>query len=413
MSAGSTVADIMPADAVANGDEASRKFPHLGAPEAVVRPSSVDEVAAVMRWAAREGVGVLPMGSGRHARPVPIVGPGRKRWVALTTERLAGVEIYEAADLTLTAGAGTLMCDLDATLRANRQWAPVDPPAVPERSLGGLVADGAYGPLASGYGELRNHVLGMTVVTGDGRVLRLGGRVVKNVAGFDLIRPMTGSRGSLAVMTSVCLRVFPVPQEDLVLLRTAATVSDLADAAVAVGTAPILPVSSLLVDRLDAAGGDAALVVRLHGASATVDADRRTLEAHLGSGLEAVEPDGRAGLLEQARDRAGRGAATVLASASPSRLHDLLSAIEEAQPAALAVDPYLAVARIAFDSVDPGALATLTQRVEHIGGAVRVEHARDASVGRAGSMPTAPEARLLDRLRSVFDPEGVLWPTRL
>ena len=210
------LADVMPADRITTPEEDAGLLARLasaghGRPEAVLHPTSTSEVVEVMRWATANGVGVLPIASGARLRPRRAASDAR-RWVILRTDRLAGVEIYEAADLTLTAGAGTPMRDLDGALRANGQWAPFDPPHALERSLGGLVADATRGPLWTGYGELRNHVLGMTVVTGDGRLLRLGGRVVKNVAGFDLLKPMTGSRGALAVMTSVTVRAFPRPR---------------------------------------------------------------------------------------------------------------------------------------------------------------------------------------------------------
>lgn len=412
MTAGAVLADILPADALGTPEEGMVSLGHLGSPESVVRPASVDDVVKVMRWATREGVGVLPLRSGRRAGPVGRSGPELGRWIALSTERLAGIEIYESADLTLTAGAGTPMRDLDATLRANGQWAPFDPPHVLDRSLGGLVATASCGSLAAGYGELRNHVLGMTVVTGDGRVLRLGGRVVKNVAGFDLIKPMTGSRGSLAVMTSICLRAFPVPQDDLVLLLTAPSMPELAEAAVAVVTAPVMPAATVLVDRLEEAGGAAALLVRLNGATAAVHADRRTIEQHVGRPFEALEPSARDAVLEASRDHAGRAAVTILASASPSRLTDLLTAIRVAGPASFTVDPYASIARVAFDDAHPDTLSTLTREVESIGGAVRVEHALDVELRKEGSRPTPDETRLVEGLRTAFDPEGVLWPAR-
>jgi glycolate oxidase FAD binding subunit len=406
------LADILPAEAVTLTGDSEIVLDHLGAPECVVRPASAEEVATVMAWASREGVGVLPIRSGRRTAPAGGTGRDGAPWIVLSVERLNGIEIYEAADLTLTAGAGTPLRELDGALRANGQWAPFDPPHVLTRSLGGLVADGASGPLATGYGELRNHVLGMTVVTGDGRVLRLGGRVVKNVAGFDLIKPMTGSRGSLAVMTSVCLRTFPVPQEDRVLLLSAGAVADLVGAAVAVGTAPVLPVSSFMIDRLDEAGGAAALIVRLHGARAAVDADQRTIEQHVGRVFDVVDDGRRTSVLEQGRDHATGSSVTVLASASPSRLAELIAAIEATGTVSLAVDPYSSLARVGLDGVEADALGTLTERVGAIGGAVRVDGGTDPSLRQAGSRPTPDEARIVQRLRAAFDPEGVLWPAR-
>jgi glycolate oxidase FAD binding subunit len=404
--------DLLPPEALGSPHEPPSGLVHLGSPESVVRPASVDDVVTVMRWATQEGVGVLPLRSGQRARPVSGFGPERGRWIALCTERLAGIEIYEAADLTLTAGAGTPVRDLDVTLRANGQWAPFDPPAFLDRSLGGLVAAAPSGTLAAGYGELRNHVLGMTVVTGDGRVLRLGGRVVKNVAGFDLIKPMTGSRGSLAVMTSICLRAFPVPQCDLVLMLAAASAEELAGPAVRVVTAPVMPVATVVVDRLASAAGAAALLVRLHGAPAAVEADRRTIEQQVGRTFEAIDGGARDAVLEESRGHGENNGVTLLASAAPSRLDDLISAIRRAGPTSFAVDPHPALARVAFDSVDRNTLRALTREVESLGGAVRLESLRDATLRNEGTQPTRDEARLVERLRGAFDPGGVLWPAR-
>ncbi|HBV05509.1 MAG TPA: FAD-binding oxidoreductase, partial [Gemmatimonadetes bacterium] len=147
-----------------------------GTPEVLIRPVSTEEVSQILTWAGKEGVGVLPLGSGRHLGPI-----GGGRFVALETSLLAGVDEYEPADLTITSGTGTTFSTVDSTLRENGQWAPFDSPGVNERSIGGLVSEASHGPLWAGYGSLRNHVLGATLVTGDGRVLRLGGKVVKNV----------------------------------------------------------------------------------------------------------------------------------------------------------------------------------------------------------------------------------------
>ena len=200
MTVATALTDVLPSEALAD-DGAPEPWPQLGsAPEAMVRPESTEEVAAVLAWASEQRVGVVPIGSGSRLEVRRMEG----RFVVLSTSRLTGVDIYEPADLTFTAKAGTRLDGLNEELRAHAQWIPFDPPRVLDRTLGGLVAMGESGPLAMGYGELRNHVLGMTVVCGDGRTLRLGGRVVKNVAGFDLLKPMVGSRGRLAVITSVC-----------------------------------------------------------------------------------------------------------------------------------------------------------------------------------------------------------------
>ena len=418
MSAG-VITDALPAARIEPGDADQALLHRLaesgrGAPEAVLYPESDAEAAAVMRWASRSGVGVLPLASGSRLRPSASGDDGR-RWVAMRTTRLSGIEVYEAADLTLTAGAGTPLAELDAALRSHRQWAPFDPPHVLDRTLGGLVADGSSGPLWAGYGQLRNHVLGMTVVTGDGRILRLGGRVVKNVAGFDLLKPMTGSRGVLALMAAVTLRVFPVPVEDLLLVARGASVEALLPHALRAGTAPVLPVSCVLADV-----DGPLLVIRLHGAPATVAADRATIESHVGRALEAhsaagddASPGAARDLLRRVRDGATDGPFVLEASARPSRLPELLRATGALRSSALVVDSYAGNVRLSGDFPGERTLAGVVEKIRTLGGASRVVAAPPEANGTGGGgAPDGPERALVEGLRGAFDPEGVLWPAR-
>ena len=403
MSAGEALASILPPEALTPD---TRRQPALGRPpEAVVRPADVEEVARVMSWATREGVGVLPVASGARTSRVGRDG----RYVALDTRRLSGIEAYEAADLTLTAGAGTPFSSVSDALAEHGQWAPFDPPHVDRRSLGGLVALGESGPLRTGYGELRNHVLGCTVVTGDGRILRLGGRVVKNVAGFDVLKAVVGSRGTLAVVTSVTLRAFPVPQVDRVLGRFAPSVEALLEETQQVGRAPVLPVSCVLVDGVKSSGADAALVVRLHGARETVDVDQRRLEDHIGVPMETLEPAEWADVPDHAEDHD----VVIEASCRPSRLAPALEAVRALGPESIFVDGYAAMVRVGLSDTTAEALEEAREGIEGAGGALRVRSRRvDPGLEAAGSRPTSGEERLIHRLQEAFDPGGVLWPAR-
>jgi glycolate oxidase FAD binding subunit len=406
------VADMLPGGSVSDGSglpglAGEAEAAGLPGPECIAHPSTTDEVARLLAWATAEGIGVVPVSSGARVR----FGATRPewseaRWIALSTDRLSGVEIYEAADLTITAGAGTPMATIDAELRRAGQWLPFDPPLVLQRSLGGLVADGASGPMWMGYGELRNHVLGMTVVTGDGRVLRLGGRVVKNVAGFDLVKPMTGSRGTLAVITSACLRTFPEPVEDRLLLLRAPTVGDLLEVASAVGTAPVLPVSSVIVD-----GAEPGLLVRLHGAPATVDSDQRTLETHVGRAFDVPSAAEASAMIEDARDRGAALPVSLEVSVLPSNLAPAWAATSAAGAVDTVVDTYGGRLRAGFRTPDATDLAGLTRAVEAVGGVVRVVRGRGAPTSASSALSPA-EVRLTEGLFHAFDPEGVFWPTR-
>jgi glycolate oxidase FAD binding subunit len=401
----SALEDVLPAGAV-TGPDASASYGRLAdGAEAVVHPRSTEEVVEVVRWAAAHEVGILAVGSGARARPPRRDG----RYVVLTTDRLSGIEIYEPADVTLTAKAGTSLPEIERALGAHGQWLPFDPPDVSQRTLGGLVAAGESGPVATGYGELRSHVLGATVVCGDGRVLRLGGRVVKNVAGFDLLRPMVGSRGRLGVITSVCLRAFPVPAEDRVLALRAGEVGELADAARAVRTAPILPASAAVWSRGGSA--EAVLLVRLHGGAATVDADQMTLARQAGVDFERVS-DGRR-LLDEVRDGAGSGPTTVHVALLPARVFDGLAAARRRLAACdVFADAYGGAARVAVDSPSPSELAALRGEIEALGGTMVVEGPAAVDPADISSRPSEAELELAGRLENVFDPPGVFWPCR-
>lgn len=418
------LADALPPEAL--GDTADA--PGLAGPvEAFIRPGDPAEVSEALSWARGEGATVLPVGTGRH---IPrIVAPGR--CAVLSTGRMSGVTIYEPADLTLTALAGTPLSALRDVLAPHAQWLPFDPPDVEGRTLGGLVASGLSGPLAAGYGALRNHVLGATVVLGDGRRLRLGGRVVKNVAGFDLLRPVVGSLGGLCVVTEICVRLFPEPKVDRLLITRADTPSALVGAARAVARAPVVPASSVLVSEADASGGGAALLVRLHGARPTVDADQRTFERAIGRPVEVVNEDvtmvARAAreVFAGGESGSGNGAATVTdggaalgigtASAPAHRLGNLLSALDSTLGRVpFSCDAYSGTVRFGFHGGHVPALATLRRALEALGGSLGVERAPGGAapdLADAVSMPSAAEAKLTTRVRTVFDPTGVFWPS--
>jgi len=119
---------------------------------------------------------------------------------------------HTAEDMTAIVQAGMLLADLQKALRQSGQWLPIDPP-VPERlTVGELLASNASGPRRFGYGTVRDYVIGLTVVLADGRLVRSGGKVVKNVAGYDLMKLFIGSHGSLGVIVEAIFKVLPCPE---------------------------------------------------------------------------------------------------------------------------------------------------------------------------------------------------------
>lgn len=185
----------------------------------VASPASPEEAAALLRRASEEGWRVLPVGAGT----APNGGPGTGQGVPdllVSARRMGGIRQYEPADLTLEVGAGTLLADLDRELARHGQWLPLLPPGGGAVTLGGLVSVGHPGALAVAYGGPRDQLLGLTLADARGRALPLGGRVVKNVAGFDLVRLLCGSRGALGLICHVSFRLHPRPASDRTLIWT-------------------------------------------------------------------------------------------------------------------------------------------------------------------------------------------------
>jgi glycolate oxidase FAD binding subunit len=135
---------------------------------------------------------------------------------ALDVAAHRGVLRYDPAELVVTARAGTRLTEITELLAASGQRLPFEPPQfAPTATLGGVVAAGLAGPARAWAGAVRDHLLGVRILTGDGRVLRFGGEVIKNVAGYDVARIMAGSLGTLAVLLEVSLRVVPVPMGEM------------------------------------------------------------------------------------------------------------------------------------------------------------------------------------------------------
>ena len=131
--------------------------------------------------------------------------------VAVATRRLQRIHELAARDLVATVESGIAVAGLNRDLAASGAWLAIDPPGNPARSLGSVIATGTAGPLRHRYGPIRDHLLGITVVTGDGRVVRAGGKVVKNVAGYDLTRLEVGGFGAFGLVTEAHLRLRAVP----------------------------------------------------------------------------------------------------------------------------------------------------------------------------------------------------------
>ena len=184
-------------------------------PLPVRRPTSVAELCGLAKEAASSGQGVYPVG-GRTTLDVgsPPIKPG----IALDTTALDQVIDYPARDMTITVQAGITMAKLQATLAAEGQWLPIDVPNPEQSTIGGAVALNKSGPRRYGYGTLRDYVIGISFATDEGNEVKAGGRVVKNVAGYDLMKLQVGAVGTLGVVTQLTLKVKPRPETSAMVL---------------------------------------------------------------------------------------------------------------------------------------------------------------------------------------------------
>jgi glycolate oxidase FAD binding subunit len=178
------------------------------APLAAVRPGSAEEVAEIVRIAATEKVALIPLGARTKAG---IGAPPARYDLALDLARLDRVVAYDPDDLTLGVEAGIPLARLAGLLAAQKQHVPLAVPFAALTTVGGTIASGVDSPLRQLYGTARDFVLGIEFVTGEGNRVKSGGRVVKNVAGYDLHKLLIGSLGTLGVITRVNFRTFPQP----------------------------------------------------------------------------------------------------------------------------------------------------------------------------------------------------------
>lgn len=182
-------------------------------------PYSVDELAATMAMAYANRWQVLVMGQGTK---VDWGGLTRQADLVISTSGLTKLRDHAAADMTVTAEAGMPFAQLQSLLSTQQQWLPVDPVFAPQATLGGILATRDTGALRHRYGGIRDLCLGLTFVRSDGKVAKAGGRVVKNVAGYDLMKLFTGSFGTLGIVTELTFRTYPLPEASAtVLLRGA------------------------------------------------------------------------------------------------------------------------------------------------------------------------------------------------
>ena len=214
-------------------------------PRAVVTPTTVEQAAQIVALTSQYSLSLLARGGGSRMN---VGGLPERIDVLLETGRLTRLLEHEAPDLTCHVEAGLTLAALQAQLATKGQWLALDPPNAQQATLGGLLASNSCGPKRLRYGSARDLVIGLQVIQANGELARSGGRVVKNVAGYDLNKLYIGSLGTLGVIAEANFKLQPLPLAERTLLLTYTTAADAMQTVTAILGSLINPSAMELID---------------------------------------------------------------------------------------------------------------------------------------------------------------------
>ena len=339
---------------------------------------------------------------------------GAAQATVIDCRRYSGIVQYEPTELVVTVRCGTPLEELEAVLAERGQCLPFDPPRfAPGRTIGGVVPTGLSGPRRTSAGAVRDFILGTVLVSADGRVMRFGGEVMKNVAGYDFSRLLTGSMGILGLISEVSLKVLPVPRADQTLMLPMSQ-AEAITACNRWGGKP-LPLGATCWH-------DGMLYVRLCGARRAVDSARQEL------GGELMQDEAAAAFWASLRDHrhaffAAQGAAegeaerhaplwrlSVPAATGPielpgTQLVEWGGALRWYRPSAEAIAALSGTAPAAPQT----AAQALRERIAALGGTATLFRADEAHADVLRFHPLAPvNLQVHQRLKQAFDPRGLI-----
>ena len=420
-------------------------------PEVAVRVTSAQQVADIFRLANRERLPVTPRGAGYGLSGGAVAVQGG---IVLSLEKMNRILEIDKENLMVTVEPGVITGDLHRAVEAEGLFYPPDPASLDSCSIGGNVAEGAGGPRAVKYGTTKDYVCGLEVVLPSGDIVHMGGKLVKNQTGYNLVQLLVGSEGTLAVVTKIILRLLPLPPCRVDLLvpfddfqRAAGVVSAIIARRIVPTTIEFMErdivhaCQRLLAKELPYTGAAAQLLIQLDGThQAALDADCETVaELCLAAGaLDVLVATDR-----PTRDRlweARRAIIDSLNHESPinhmedlvvprARIPDLLRGIHE-------LAGRLEVRILSFghagdgnvhvtvlkDSLDEAAWEELVPQAREalyrlalsLGGTLTGEHGIGAT--RRAYLPLALDAAQIEvmrRIRAAFDPNGILNPGKI
>jgi len=384
------------------------------------KPANEDQVVEAVQWALSGETAMELIGTGSKHK----IGNHMETGCQLDLSDLSGISLYEPEELVMAAGAGSLLGDIKKELSDKDQAFAFEPPDFShlfgqktQGTLGGMVASGFAGPRRIQAGGVRDHVLGVRAISGRAEFFKTGGRVMKNVTGYDLPKILTGSWGTLAAMTQITFKVLPKPETEATLaligLDNAAAMKAMSaglGAPVDVSAAAHVPGTRTLL--------------RLEGLSPSVAARLESLKRLLApfGEMDVLERDMSRDVWSKIRDvrllgtdADNRDNAIWRLSVPPSQGANVLAEIE----ASLKVNAFFdwGGGLIWLEVLDEttACAADIRSAVAKSGGHATLIRATEAS--RAGSAVFQPQSSVLtllsERLKGSFDPKGILNPGRM
>ncbi|MDP9237903.1 MAG: FAD-binding oxidoreductase [Chloroflexota bacterium] len=389
-------------------------------PDVEITPTSIGQLQAMLTEAHEAGIAVISVGGGTQ---LGIGNVPAAYDAAISLGRIDRVIAYEPADLTVTVEPGLRLSDLQELLATSGQCLPLDPPCDPAATIGGVLATNSSGPMRHAYGTARDWLIGARIVHADGASSKSGGRVVKNVAGYDMHKLHIGALGTLGVIAEATFKLTPLP---------------IAQTSIAIGCGDARSACKLVLDAHDAGLSiQAAEVLSPTAAHRMLDEARWSVVARCAGGQGAIDRTVR----ELNRLAMDAGAKTQVVNGevwgrwSPEFVPSVLSLRISVMPSAVAatidaLDRSLAgaAARISA-TVTAGLVRVQLEPTRDEGAPALIGRASEIAMRNGGTMmidaapvavkrsmdvfgPVRPDVSIMKRLKEQFDPHGVLAPGR-
>jgi len=389
-------------------------------PRQVIEPESAGELGVALASASRDRLATIVRGGGTKIdwgrTPVTVD-------LVVSTARLDSTIVHRHGDLTATVHAGVTLKHLNHELARYGQWLPIDS-AFDEATIGGIVASNDAGPMRHRYGTPRDLLIGVNLAMADGRLVKAGGHVVKNVAGYDLGRLISGSFGTLAVIVDATFKLLPIPRASATLVSSYSDAERLARDAASISASQVEPLAfDVRVSRFDApptSHETCQLLLRVASSPSAVDAQIESVRRLAQSDGQLIVGEAESSVWkEQVRLPWKEGGAVVRVAWLPAKLADVITLIREVQQMAGGqlsmvgrVGAGAGLLRIEGDELTQSAVVHRLRSSVVVGNVTVLRGSRELkSLVDVWGEPTA-SMKVLQSLKRSLDPAGILNPGR-